>query len=129
MSYCTYFTGEMDIELKGKPLKDLQQYLSENMKQKDAIIVDEESLKVDAEWKDCGLMQKIILFIYQKGTINSGRILCEGEDKTDIWQIFIWDKKPFMKEIGTSMRIWRPESKGWFDVSKTDNIVDLKTLK
>lgn len=114
MGYSTYFNGKMEIELEGTPLENLQKYLSENMKDKNAIIIDEKSLVVEGEWKDCGLMQSIVLFVEQNGKLNSGCILCSGEDHKDVWEISINENKPFMKELGTATTLSRSESKEWF---------------
>lgn len=100
MSYLTYFKGELDIQLNETHLNELKTYLSQNFEGKEVIVVEENSLVVDDEWKNGSLMEKVVLFIQEHGQLNSGRILCEGEDPKDIWEIIIVDNKPMIRELG-----------------------------
>ena len=100
MGYWTYFKGELEIQLKEPNLTDLKTIITQKFNNKDVVIVNENCLKVDDEWKDSGLMEDIVLFIQKYGKLYSGTISCNGEDSQDVWKIFISDNKPFIREKG-----------------------------
>jgi hypothetical protein len=126
MGYWTYFEGELQIELKEPHLTNLQMNISQKFDNKDAVIVNEGYLKVDDEWKDgSGLMEDIILFIQKYGVLKSGDISCKGEDSQDVWEIFISDKKPFIREIGKIVTLNRSSRKEKYGSSQ-NSVTEIK---
>jgi hypothetical protein len=124
MGYWTYFEGNLQIQLNEPHLSNLQTIISQKFTNKESIIVDENFLKVDDEWKDgSGFMEEVVLFIQERGVLISGDISCKGEDPKDIWEIFISHKKPFIREIGkmvTLDRSFRKEEYGFSQNSITE---------
>ena len=115
MGYLTYFEGQLEIELKDPYLNKLQDFISNTFKDKNAVIIVENSLKVNDEWNNgSGIMEEIVLFIERFGKIISGSISCAGEDSKDVWEILILDNKPYIREQGTMLTLSRssryPES-------------------
>lgn len=102
MGYYTYFEGKMDIELKEESLKEIQEFIQKEMNNGREIVLEKHTLSVDGEWKDSGLMEKVVLFIQDKGKLNEGKIVCHGEDTDDVWEILIKDNKAYLREIGNS---------------------------
>lgn len=111
MSYYTWFNGKLEIELKEPYLQELQAYLSNEFSANVRIVVTEDSLKVADEWKDSGLMEKVVLFIAEHGKLISGSIRCNGEDSKDVWEIFVEGNQPFIRELGKTMTLNRSERK------------------
>ena len=126
LSYYTYFEGKIEFELKEEYLNELKKTISEGLRKKTSIFANENSLEVNDEWKDQGFMENIVLYIQKYGTLLSGKILCHGEDQKDIWEIFILDNKPYVREIGTAIRPNRTRIEEWIDskqeISKGDKI-------
>lgn len=66
---------------------------------------------VDVEWKDNGLMEKMVLLIQNGGRLNNGKITCEGEDMRDVWEIIIKDNQAYLNEIGDRYTLSRTYTK------------------
>lgn len=111
VAYYTYFEGQLAIELKEPQLSELRKTLAEQFNNKEVIMVDETSLKVNDEWKDISLMERVVLFIQENGKLLSGSIRCDGEDPKDVWEIVISNNKPFLRELGSHVTLARTESK------------------
>lgn len=108
MGYYTFFTGRLEIELKEQRLHELKVYLSQEFNDKEVILVTDTLLTVDAEWKDSGLMEHVVLFISKHGKLLAGSISCHGEDSKDLWEIYISDDhKPYLREHGSFMTLNR----------------------
>ncbi|MCK2000074.1 hypothetical protein MZM54_01580 [[Brevibacterium] frigoritolerans] len=103
MGYQTYFIGEMEIELGTQHLSNLKANLSHTFGSKNTVIVEENFLKIDDEWKNGGSLENIILFIEKYGKLISGTIKCYGENSTDVWEVIIKENKPFYREVGSSL--------------------------
>jgi hypothetical protein len=126
MGYWTYFEGNLQIQLKEPHLSNLQIIISQKLNNKDSLIVNENYLKVDDEWKDVsGFMEEVVLFIHKYGVLISGDISCKGEDPKDIWEIFISHKKPFIREIGKMVTLDRSSRKEEYGFSQ-NSITEIK---
>lgn len=125
MSYSTYFKGELTIELNKTHLAVLKEELSRKFNNKEVIRIDENSVSVDDEWKDSGLMEYVVLFINKYGKLFAGSISCHGEDQKDVWEIFILKNKPFLHEHGTAETLHRSTRKEHY-VFSHDSVVEIK---
>lgn len=118
MGYQTYFSGELEIELGTQHLSNIQDNLSHTFGNKNTVIVKENSLKIEDEWKNGGSFENIILFIEKYGKLISGTIKCYGDDLTDVWEVIIKDNKPFYREIGSSITSHRATRRQRVDLTK-----------
>lgn len=107
MGYWTYFEGELDIQLEEQHVTNLQNIISEYFGVKKVIEVNTNVLKVADEWKDSGLMGKVVRFIQDNGQLKTGSIHCHGEDPQDVWNICISENEAFIEERGIRMTLSR----------------------